>query len=447
MSASDDPVVEAIARSGLIEPGSPGIVMLSGGPDSVALLAGLVAFAPDPRPVALHLNYGLREESDEDESACAETCRRLGVELVVRKPGRPEGNLQAWARDLRYSAAEELRIDRGADWIAVGHTMTDVAETVIYRLATSPGRRAVAAMPPRSDAVIRPLLKLTRDQTRQYVLARDLPFVDDISNQDSGFSRVRIRNEVLPVLRELNPAAVSNIERTRTELLEEGDLVEGLAAELLDSLAGDDRRLDTSRLGAAHPALRRIALRRFAEAELGRGVPVSTKLTADVMRLAADPEGGRLDLGSGASFVLESGTLTVESGETPAADPAAAILGLPGEVAWGGWSIRGERLAPPFSPRGPEAAVLDLAATGQRLTVRSWQPGDRIRPLGMDGHKTLQDLFTDARVPRSRRDRIPVLLEGEEVVWVAGLAIGHRFRLTGRTTDAVVVTVTPPGTT
>ena len=196
------------------------MVMLSGGPDSTAMLVGLVRLLGSDGLVAIHLNYGLRSDSDEDQAACDRTCRQLGVELIVRRPGQRDGNMHDWARRERYRAAESLRSERDLEWIAVGHTSTDLAETVLYRLASSPGTRALAAMPARRGHLIRPLLALDRATVRTAAIESGLPFVDDPSNLDPSFARSRIRGEVLPVLEDINPAAVENIVRTRREVEE-----------------------------------------------------------------------------------------------------------------------------------------------------------------------------------------------------------------------------------
>jgi len=435
-------LAEAIRGSSLIERESRGLVLLSGGPDSVALLAGLAAWQAESRPLALHVNYGLRAESDADQAVCAEVCDRLGIELVVIRAGSPEGNIQAWARERRYEEAETLRRQRGLGWIAVGHTMSDVAETVIYRLVSSPGRRSLAAMRPRNGRVLRPLLSLTRAETRELATATGLPFADDLSNQDPAFSRARIRAEVLPPLLEINPGAVANVALTRAELIEEGDLLEDLAGRLLEGVESGGT-IRAAALTDAHPALRRLALRQFTERELGRQVSLSLATAAAIWRIANDPEGGRIDLGSDDSLVVESGLITVESGTDRTFDAGPVELRLPGTAAWGGWWLSARTLEPPFTPRSGLAAALDLEATGTRLRVRGWQPGDRIQPLGMKGSKTLQDLFTDAGIPRSKRHRTPVMLAGDRIVWVAGVAVAEPFRLRPSTRSAICITATP----
>ncbi len=443
-------LVEAIRSSGLVEPGTGGVVLLSGGADSCALAFGLSRLEPRPALHAVHLNYGLRTESGQDEAACRELCERLGIGLTVVRPQRRQGNLHDWARDERYGAAEQVRRERGLDWIAVAHTSSDLAETVVYRLAVSPGTRALAAMPPRRGAVIRPLLGLSRERVRSAAAAAGLAFVDDRSNEDPAFARTRIRHEVMPVLSDLNPAVLDAISRTRADLAEELDFLAAAGSELIESGSDGSPSIAALRLAEAHPAVRRSALRSIAESVLGRAVPVSREQAATVLRLADSPEGGRVDLGGNASLVAESGRVRVDPGP-PAEAPAAAspedppsVLELPGSLDWNGWKIEAEQMLAPFEASGPEVATLDRDLLGERLEIRCWQDGDRIRPLGLGGSKSLQDLFTDHRLPRSSRRRIPVFLSGPEVAWVPGIAVGEAFRLGPETSAAVRLTARPP---
>lgn len=443
-----------------MRPGQRGVALVSGGPDSAVLLTGLAEALGAGHVVALHVNYGLRPESGVDEGMAAELCSRLGVELVVERPGRPEGNVQAWARDIRYEAAEELMRARGAAWVAAGHTRSDRAETVMYRLASSPGTRSLLGMEARRGSLIRPLLALEREDVRRIALEAGLPFTDDRSNEDPAFARVRIRTEVIPVLKAINPAAERNIELTRDELAEDEGLLADLASEALSAHAGvsGDRKwggpegIPGAALTSLHPALRRRVLRTLAESALGHPVPVSIAVTAEVVRLVQEPEGGRLDAGGGAFFQIEAGRVTVvPSGATPTGpeggsgnEPDPVRLTLPGTVRSGDWTIEASHISPPFEPRGPHVATLDLdslrTASEDGLEVRRWLPGDRMRPLGMTGRRSLQDIFTDAGVPRSRRPLLPVLTAGPEIAWVPGVVVSERFRLGPESTAAVLLT-------
>src|SRR6266446_4409170 len=225
---------EVARASGLITPDEPLLVLLSGGADSVCLLD--VAVKIGAQTSALHANYGLRgEESDDDELLCRDLCDRLSVPLNVERPKLPDtGNLQAAARDFRYAAAERIA---DADY-ATAHTATDQAETVLYRLATSPGRRGLLGMEPRRGRLVRPLLRVGRVDTREYCQERELQWREDASNADPRFARARIRHEVMPVLSEIGPAAESTIVETAELLRDEAEVLDRAVDDLLAEIGG-----------------------------------------------------------------------------------------------------------------------------------------------------------------------------------------------------------------
>lgn len=449
-----DDALEALREtaddSGLIEPGSDGIVMVSGGADSACALAAATRLVGPERLHALHVNYGLRDKADADEQVARRLCAMLRVDLHVEriKPGQlGPGNLQAAARAARYLAAERLRERFGVSWIATGHTRSDVAETVVYRLAASPGTRALLGLAPRSGRVIRPLIALSADETRQLATAAGLPFTEDESNADTRFARNRIRAEVLPALAALSPQAERNIAETRAELSEEARLLERVALEALEA-AGSGAAATSVRAAALatwDPALRRLALRALAERAAGRQVALGRSRAIEIVRVAARAGGGEVQLGGGISALCESGVINFEVANVldAAPVPQAVALDLPGRCRLGEWELRAELHPAPVQPAGPALATLDAAALRGPLEVRHWREGDRITPLGMSGSKTLGDLFTDHKVPRSQRDRLPVVLAGGRVAWVAGVAVSDEFRLGAETTSAAVITARP----
>jgi tRNA(Ile)-lysidine synthase len=158
------------------------------------------------------------------------------------------------------------------------------------------------------------------------------------------------------------------------------------------------------------------------------------------MRLAARAEGGEVDLGHGVRASCEHGLIRfLVASETDAA-PAPALLRVPGSCRFGHWEVRAEVHPGSVEPAGPDLATLDAEALGEDLVVRTWKEGDRMRPLGMGGTKTLQDLFADRGVPRSLRHHLPVVTAGGRVVWVAGVAVSEDFRLGPGTRTATVLT-------
>ena len=445
-----------VEQSGLVSPETRTLALVSGGPDSTALLAGLVACCGPERVHALHLDYRLRPDSGEDRRAFLETSEALGVRSSIFEPDLDPsaGNTQALARDARYREAERLRDELGFDLIATGHTRTDLAETLLYRLAASPGSRALLGLSERRGNIIRPLLSLSRSQARAMVETAGLAFRDDPTNAESLYARNRIRNEILPLLDQIGHGrAEQNIVETRAELAEQADLLDLLARDALEpylAVSAVGVAVPAEVLAPLHPAVRRTALRLAAErAAGGQPVAMGRDRSDRIWRLAQDPEGGTVELGSGIEARLEYGQILFADSTDGDDLPQAAVLSIPGSCKLGRWEVRAELADRRVSPDGPEVAVCSLDRLGEsKLTVRTWTDGDRIAPLGLDGSKSLADLFADRRIPRSLRHRLPVVSDSEgRVVWVAGVAVSREFAAEPDDPAPALITasVTPTG--
>jgi tRNA(Ile)-lysidine synthase len=433
-------VRESIRDSGLLEPGVGVLAMLSGGADSVCLVHALSELVEPDSLACVHVNHGLRPEANDDERFCLELCRDLGLDLEVeRVEVRESGNLEARARDARYEAAERVRERRLLDRIATGHTASDQVETVVYRLASSPGRRALLGMSPRSGRLIRPLLDLTRDQTREYCGAAGLAWREDATNLDRSFARNRLRLDVLPLLREIHPGADQNVLATAEQLREEAELLESAVDDAAQRLmvGGPVPSVDGARLRELQPALRRLVLRRLAEAAALGPLPLRSRQVREIEKLAEHGGSAALDIGAGVRVTSEYGVLRFHRLiDTEPPDPAA--LPVPGRCRFGDWEVLCELQAGDGVGElgSPDEPVLDAAKLAGELRVRGWRDGDMMRPLGLGGTKSLQDLFTDAKVPRSLRHRLPVIESDGEIAWIAGVALSDRFKVTGITTRA-----------
>ena len=443
-----DSIEDRVRATGLLDPGTPVTVLLSGGRDSVCLLDLALRLAGRDAVSALHVDYGLRDSAAADEAHCAELCARLEVPLEVRHPQPPDaGNLQAWARDLRYAAAAQVVLRRGGV-AATGHTATDQVETVLYRLAASPGRRALLGMPARSGRLVRPLLGVSREETAAYCRARGLTWREDESNESDAFARNRIRNGLLEALRTVHPAAEANVLATLDVLRDEAAVLETVVDAALEETEGE-----VAQLAALPPALARLAVQRLADRAGGRPRAVGPRTDA-ILALGAEGGSASLDVGGGLRAVVEYGRLRFERSQpaTPGSGPASATapgappapLAVPGHTTWAGGELTSERASDLPVDDDPLTATLDAAALAPALDVRAWQPGDRMRPLGLGGSRSLQDLFTDRKVPRDRRALTPVVLSGDEIAWVPGVATGERFRVTEATRVRVRLRWCPP---
>jgi tRNA(Ile)-lysidine synthase len=302
-----DEVRELVRAGGLLPPDRTVVAMLSGGRDSVCLLDVAVALCGAERVRALHVNYGLRAESDGDEAYCRALCGELGVEIeIVRaeRESQASGNLHAWARDVRYGVAGDLAVRQDA-LIAAGHTATDQVETILYRLAASPGRRALLGMPASEGRLVRPLLGVTREQTAAYCVERGLSWREDESNDSPDYARARVRHGLSKALDVVHPAAQSNVLRTAELLREETELLDALVNAELDG--GSSTSIE--RLRELPPALARLVVIRLAEDAAGTFVPQAGERVAEILALAKRGGRAELHLGGLAGAVIERGEL------------------------------------------------------------------------------------------------------------------------------------------
>ena len=376
------------------------LALVSGGPDSVALL--LVLLEMGSSPAVLHVDHGLREESAEDAEFVRKLCARLGIACEVRRielnPG--SGNLQDEARQERYRISEEVAAVRRLTTVATGHTADDVAETVLMNLARGAGLRGLSGIPPVRGSLTRPLLECGRRDVLHYLEDLDQPYRTDPTNLTPKYTRNRMRLEALPVLEELYPGAGNNMSRAAALLREDLEALEGLASALVYH-RGPEIVLPLDELEGAPPALRRYAVR-LAHAELA---PQAARLdSAAVERLLAltrKKEGTALaNLPGGVLAAVRSGReVAFYKDENESSYPEEKALS-PGEQVFGGWVVDvGEvRRFDARDASREEVAYLDASRGPYR--VRMVREGDTIRPLGLGGEKKVFRAMKDRKVPK-----------------------------------------------
>jgi len=446
-------VQSSIEAHGLLSEGSHVLVGVSGGADSITLLQLLVSLAEalDLSVSAAHLNHGIRPEAAEDATFVETLCEDLGVPCYTEEvdvPAQAEStgaSLEMAARDARYAFFSRTATQCGANAVATAHTRDDQAETVLMKLcrgAGTAGLRGIAwETVIHGVRVIRPLLDVSREEVVGFLNERGLAWREDATNADTQFKRNFVRHEVLPLLeRGLNPRVKEALARTAELLGEEEALLTALTRQALEKVQAETGALQLGPLAAMEPALRRRILQAWL---IRMGVPKAEVCFDLVERLDAmsqSTSGSRtIELAPGCRVQREYDQLRVTGGATETAVIQETALNVPGETLL---PVAGLRITATLSegfertPAGPlgqfpcEAWIRWDADQPPALHVRAWRPGDRLHPVGLEGSCKLQDLFVDAKVPRSKRAHIPVIACGDEIVWLPGHRIARNWAIT-----------------
>jgi tRNA(Ile)-lysidine synthase len=458
-------VLAHVRSLGLLRPGENVLLMLSGGADSMAMLQLLLLCDRDLAlgitPAALHVDYGLRgADSQRDRRIVEEACAAHGVELhVMEAPAGLRGpNFQERARVFRYDAARALAAVHGYARIATAHNRDDQAETVLYRLAKYPSPAALAGMAPLEGDLVRPLLCLDAAEVRAYCRTTGVTYGEDVSNREPVYARNRLRLQVLPELKAVNPRFTEGLAEAAAVARQERELIDRLADEAWDravagsrGLPSDGRAaediggdsgcwgapaaLDVDALAGEVPALRSACLRRLARVVMGERAPVSRRITFALTDLAEGPAGRRVALPGGWEAARAGRLLVVRSRDQGhSCAPARVRLSLEQEptVAFCAGSYKLKLIDGARFTRDADQAWIGLAGVPGSVLLRHPRRAERFVPLGAGGSATVLQFLADHAVPVAERRRALVIEVDDAVAWVAG-RVAQSFRVSEST--------------
>ncbi len=461
MPSLQDRVLASIRGERLVAPGGRVVAALSGGADSVALTLLLREIAPAGGFVLagmVHLNHRLRAAAAADEHFCRELAARLSLPIEVghadvRGAAAREGvSIEAAGHRARYALFERVAGAGRDGRVATAHTRDDQAETYLMRLIRGAGPAGLAGIRPRCGRVVRPLLQVSRRELRAYLAARGQTFREDETNRDPAVTRNRVRHELIPLLEaRFSPSIANALARGAAIARADAAWIEAAvdaAAGTVVTAGAEEATVDAPALRRQPPALaRRLARRALEHAGRRR---VGFDHVERFLALAVGSGGGGADFPG--CRVERRGPLLVVRPARRRGAPRGAVepfryeLRVPGRVRVpeAGLEIAAEEAAS-GALSGRLAARGDTVAVAARdlsppLVVRSWRPGDALRPLGLGGRKKLQDLFVDRKVERATRRRVPLVADrGGGIVWVVGHTVADDFRITPTTEGMLIL--------
>ncbi len=458
-----DKVRQSISAYTILSPGDRVLVAVSGGPDSVCLLSVLHALAKelDLTLHVAHLDHMFRGEESADEARfVAGLAKKFDLPATVEKIDVPafcrERGLssQEGAREARYGFLRRVADDAGFTHIATGHTADDQAETFLMRLMRGAGVSGLAAIPPKRDSIIRPLIAVTREEVIGYLQSNSLDYKTDPSNLKPVYTRNRIRLEILPVLKRFNPRIVETLSSEAALLREENEAVEaylGVLAETACVLTEGTLSIKRDVFDTLPPAFRRRLLRRVVDMAKGDASSLSRGTIDDALMFMMTAQTGKtMTLSHDITITREYNRFIL--GEHEAPEGFSQTLALPGTTQIPKLGLDVETEISDGRATGQEdvnylwRAEFDYDKIGPVLTIRSRRPGDWFQPAGMAGKsKKLQDYYVDEKVPRRKRDAVPLLCSGEDILWVMGLRTDERFLAGAGARRVVIVTVRGAG--
>lgn len=471
MNHAANPFFSRSRRQALLSDGDRVLIAVSGGPDSVALLHVLNELRSELglHLEVVHLQHGIRgEEAKADAQFVGALAQKLGLAFHLKEIDLPElraragrGNLEALARAERYRFFADVVRERKLDKVATAHTQDDQAETMLMWLLRGVGRKGLGGMNPAHSLtdtgpdqglqIIRPFLDISKAEILEYLANRHFEYRVDSTNRDSKLLRNWIRLELLPQLRDRIDGGVgARLAAQAAMLRDEQTVLDQIAdSELVKCRRGDG--LDRLGLVQQSVALQRLVLRHWVEERRGslRGIGFGH---VEAMRelAAAGPPQGRLAIPGGWELRREYDALYLNKRRRfqPVCFLHPLKLGKRLQIPEANVELISETLSSPVSGLSLDLteACFDADALPVPLVVRNFRRGDRFEPLGMSGHKKVKDLFIDGKVALAERARLPMLIGGDQVLWIPGHGRSRAALVTPRSRAIVRIKVIPLGT-
>jgi len=438
----------------LLASGDRVLIAVSGGVDSTALLH-LLAALKDEYKLALHvahLNHMIRKgDADLDVRYVQEISGRMGIPVTVEScdvqalASEMKMGLEVTARQVRYDFFERTAEKVGATRIAVGHTADDNVETFLMRMLRGAGLKGLCGITPKRGKIIRPMIKCWRRELEEYVGALKLVPRRDYTNYESKYMRNRVRMKLLPQLRLYNLNIKEIILQTILLLTEDSEYLEANAEEILREVLvsdnGNEVRLNTEKVRALNFSMRGRIVRLAVEKVKGDLMEVAYVHIRDIINQLDASEGWELHLPAGVFVTGHHGELVFgrERLSIPEVRPFRYSVRIPGsvEIKELGKEFKATIAKERGIGDGGNTVYVDYSALGKTVTVRNRKDGDRFNPLGMGGTKKIQDLFVDEKIPAEQRDSVPIIESGGKVVWVGGVRLDDRAKVTDKTKKVV----------
>lgn len=451
-----DKILEYIKKYNMVEPGDKIVVGVSGGADSLVLLHVLNEISPvfSLKLAVAHVHHGLRgKDADRDADFVEKICRDWQIPFYLKKVDVRElaynwGISEEEAgRKVRYEFFDQVLRDIKGQKIALAHHRDDQAETILYHLIRGTGPKGLQGMKPvRDGRIIRPLLQISKKEIEEYCREKGLKYRVDATNKDTVYARNRIRNVVIPYIQKhFNPNFSESLIRLGDILQEEEEFLSYYSEQMFKKwvrVAYGEASIPLEFLNRCPKAIRRRIIRLAVEKLVNNMIDISYTHVEQVVNMALySSAGSSLDLPGNLKIRKDYEALVLSNDEKTCSIPFFQYpITIPGRVFIKELDIeitcqRTEK--PDVLHKGPRCIYVDADKIKGSLWIRNRKDGDRFQPLGMKGTKKLKDYFIDKKVPRSQRDAIPLVVDENSIIWVAGYQLNENYKITSKTRNII----------
>jgi tRNA(Ile)-lysidine synthase len=453
-------VKEDIKKYRMLEPGDSVVVAVSGGPDSIALLKVLETLSDEYRLtlITAHLNHGLREDADREAKFVCEISKEVGIKFECKKVdinflrNGTGKSIEDISRDVRYQFLNNVAQRHNAHKIALGHHLNDQVETVLINFLRGSGPEGLKGMLPARDSMyIRPLLHASKKEILSFLDIHKIPFMSDKSNTEGIYLRNRIRHLLIPELTaSYNPKLEESLSNMAEIMRVEDDFMKTLTDKIMSECGAkpdnnNEIRIKISELRKYHEAVQRRIIKNVLQRSTPNGQGIGYTHIKMVKDLAyRNHPSGHLNLPYHTlvkreyDFLVFSKVGKFDRDFMKERDQVFYKVTLPGSVkiAELGKTIIFDFAEPPVQTKSnkQDIVLMDYDRIILPLVIRTGKPGDRMQPLGMKGTKKIKSFFIDEKVPLNFRKDIPLLLDQESVLWIAGMRMSERVKITEKTT-------------
>jgi tRNA(Ile)-lysidine synthase len=441
-------VIKYIKRHNLLFGAKKILIALSGGADSIFALHFFYKYSKKYKIniLAVHINHNLRgKESDKDEVFCKELCRDFNVEFysanvdVKQLAKSKKFSIEEAARILRYNELQRIATETKSDAIVTAHNINDNTETVLLNIVSGAGIDGISGIPIKRGNIIRPFLCISKEEIKDYLNTLNIKYREDSSNKNLEFRRNYLRKKIIPLLKkEINPSLDKVILSSTEVIRNQKEVLEYFISSITNEVISQDK---------TNVIIKTSKLKDYPEAVLGEifkfvfqeiiNVEYSFNNFLKLKELISSQTGTNISLTKGFSALRERNKIIIYKPESKKFNKIAISIGETAKLNDKKIVIKKLKGIPKKLIKKNNTEIISADKIKGKLTIRKWKAGDKIQPLGMKGNKKISDILTDQKVPSNKRANQFVLLNGNEIIWLIGLKLNDKYKITSKTKSVI----------